>query len=222
MSVASNNELIYGHRAAFLARARSHSDELFRLVRPDAIYERPIPERHRIIFYVGHLEAFDFNLICCDLHQMDSFNPEWDRLFAFGIDPTHGSLPDDVPDDWPDQEDVRRYNTRLRQTVDSCLNSDSAEGRLRFWVAIEHRLMHVETLAYMLHWLPFEQKVRQAVPMDLPDQAPSTRQVDIPEGEATLGAKTSEEFPFGWDNEFDAHTVHVPAFAIDDFPVTNT
>jgi len=26
---------------------------------------------------------------------------------------------------------------------------------------------------------------------------------------------------FGWDNEFDAHTVHVPAFEIDTLPVTN-
>ncbi len=33
------------------------------LVRPEAFYERPVPERHRIIFYVGHLEAFDWNLI---------------------------------------------------------------------------------------------------------------------------------------------------------------
>ena len=37
-----------------LALAREQTDELFRLVRPDALYERPIPERHRIIFYLGH------------------------------------------------------------------------------------------------------------------------------------------------------------------------
>ena len=28
-------------------------------------------------------------------------------------------------------------------------------------VAIEHRLMHAETLAYMLHQLPFDNKVRK-------------------------------------------------------------
>ena len=42
----------------FLADARRQTDRLFDLVRPDALYERPIPERHRIIFYLGHLEAF--------------------------------------------------------------------------------------------------------------------------------------------------------------------
>ena len=46
-----------------LAEARAVTDDLFRIVRTDALYDRPIPERHRIVFYIGHLEAFDWNLI---------------------------------------------------------------------------------------------------------------------------------------------------------------
>ncbi len=46
-----------------MSDARRRSDALFSLVRPGSLYERPIPERHRIIFYVGHLEAFDWNLL---------------------------------------------------------------------------------------------------------------------------------------------------------------
>ena len=48
---------------ARLAESRSVTDDLFRMVRTDALYDRPIPERHRIVFYIGHLEAFDWNLI---------------------------------------------------------------------------------------------------------------------------------------------------------------
>ena len=33
-----------------LTEARAQSDALFGLVRPEALYERPVPERHRIIF----------------------------------------------------------------------------------------------------------------------------------------------------------------------------
>ena len=51
------------HLAQALAHARAATDALFGLVRPEAFYERPVPERHRIIFYFGHLEAFDWNLI---------------------------------------------------------------------------------------------------------------------------------------------------------------
>ena len=46
-----------------LADARTRTDELFGIVREESMYDRPIAERHRIIFYVGHLEAFDWNLL---------------------------------------------------------------------------------------------------------------------------------------------------------------
>jgi len=48
-----------------LINARARTDEVFRVVREEAMYDRPIPERHRIIFYVGHVEAFDWNLLGC-------------------------------------------------------------------------------------------------------------------------------------------------------------
>jgi hypothetical protein len=51
------------HLAHALTHARAGTDALFGLVRPEAFYEGPVPERHRIIFYFGHLEAYDWNLI---------------------------------------------------------------------------------------------------------------------------------------------------------------
>ena len=44
------------------------------------------------IFYFGHLEAFDWNLIR-QAAGVPSFHPEFDQLFAFGIDPKPGQLP---------------------------------------------------------------------------------------------------------------------------------
>src|ERR1043166_4150810 len=75
-----------------LQAARTRTDELFKLIRPEALYQRPIPERHRIVFYLGHLETFDWNLICAGLFEMKSMHQTFDRLFAFGIDPTQGNL----------------------------------------------------------------------------------------------------------------------------------
>ena len=49
--------------SARLDDARARTDELFAIVRNESMYDRPISERHRIIFYVGHLEAFDWNLL---------------------------------------------------------------------------------------------------------------------------------------------------------------
>jgi len=44
--------------------------------------------------------------------------------------------------------------------------------------------------------------------------------IEIPAGVATLGLRRSQE-TFGWDNEYEAHAVDVPAFAVDQYKVTN-
>ena len=44
--------------------------------------------------------------------------------------------------------------------------------------------------------------------------------IEIPAGAATLGLPRGAE-TFGWDNEYEAHAVHVPAFEIDQYEVTN-
>ena len=88
-------------------------------------------------------------------------------------------------------------------------------------VAIEHRLMHAETLAYMLHQLPFDQKVRKPRLPELVVRPVEPRMIEIPAGDATLGLSRCQTNAFGWDNEYEAHAVAVPAFSIDQYEVTN-
>src|SRR5260370_1456081 len=97
-----------------LINARKRTDDVFRIVREDALYDRPIAERHRIIFYIGHVEAFDWNLLAQRAFGLQSFHPSFDQLFAFGIDPVGGGLPTDKPSDWPSREEVDHYNQQLR------------------------------------------------------------------------------------------------------------
>src|SRR5919199_1766026 len=91
--------------AARIRSARAFTDELFTLIDDQTLYERPVPERHRLIFYLGHLEAFDWNQVCRGALGMPSFHSEFDRLFEFGIDPEPGSATADVPADWPSVAD---------------------------------------------------------------------------------------------------------------------
>src|SRR2546427_11880933 len=96
--------------ASRLAEARARTDEIFSVLNPDSLYERPIPERHRLIFYLGHLEAFGWNLIAQWALSAPAFHAEFDRLFAFGIDPDESGLPHDQPGDWPARPRSVRYN----------------------------------------------------------------------------------------------------------------
>jgi iron(II)-dependent oxidoreductase len=232
MPTMQSDVAIRGSLVERVVDARRRSDALFGIVQADALFDRPIPERHRIIFYVGHLEAFDWNLLHGSLPGLKTFHPEFDRLFAFGIDPVNGGLPTDQPSDWPSLKNVRDYVMRIRHALDEKLELgnerwDAAGGgrdgfsqETLLDVAIEHRLMHVETLAYMLHQLPLDRKIRQGVEVAPTIQAVTSRMVDIPSGTATLGLPR-DGASFGWDNEYEAHEVNVPAFDVDQYKVTN-
>src|SRR5581483_668365 len=139
-----------------------------------------------------------------------------DRLFAFGIDPPPGQLPQDTPSDWPSLAEVERYNERTRAEIDEMLE-DVPEQLLH--VAVEHRLMHAETFAYILHNLAYERKLAPPVAAPAGGDPPEERFVAIPAGEASLGLQ--ERDAFGWDNEFSGHSVQVPAFSIARNKVSN-
>src|SRR5580698_8466381 len=186
--------------------ARAQSDALFGIVDNEAIYDRPIPERHRIIFYLGHVEAFDWNLLAQRAFGLQTKQRTFDDLFAFGIDPVGGRLPSDKPSDWPKREEVEHYNRRLRNALE---------------VAIEHRLMHAETLAYMLHRLPTERKIRGPIAPTSGTTRSKSRLVEIPAGRVTLGLKHVTGDEFGWDNELEAQEADVAEFAIESGNVTN-
>jgi gamma-glutamyl hercynylcysteine S-oxide synthase len=212
-----------------VSNARQKSDSLFEIVRPEALYDRPISERHRIIFYIGHLEAFDWNLLHENVFGLRSFQPEFDRLFAFGIDPVGGGLPIDQPTDWPSLERVREYVSRIRVSLDEKLAVAITDDRYQrdgfsldtlLNVAIEHRLMHVETLAYMLHQLPFSRKFPQPASAPVLTSPLKISMASIPGGRIHLGL-SRQSGEFGWDNEFEAHTAEVPAFEIDRCMVSN-
>ncbi|MEW9581920.1 SUMF1/EgtB/PvdO family nonheme iron enzyme [Paraburkholderia sp. DGU8] len=218
-----------------LIDARQVTDALFAIVKPEFLYERPIRERHRIVFYIGHLEAFDRNLFDRRVCELSAFSPELDQLFAFGIDPVDGGFPTDQPHDWPSLDTIREYASRARAQIDHALNGlanaaqlghDGAQagGSAQLLnVAIEHRLMHAETLAYMLHQLPLAQKVtdlREDV-MTRPERREGlSSMVSVPAGATVLGM-SRDGGRFGWDNEFDELHIDVPAFEIDRYMVTN-
>ena len=204
--------------------ARAETDALFDLVEPEFLFERPISERHRLAFYIGHLEAFDWNLLGARL-GLSSDREALDKLFAFGIDPVDGELPSDQPSDWPPLDTFHRYRGQVRAELDAALHSDELEASpdrtdQLLHVAIEHRQMHAETLSYLLHRLPFHTKRGSTKRRNRVARAFAPQTVRVPAGITNLGLSNSSG-EYGWDNEFAAHTVDVPAFVIDKYKVTN-
>ena len=60
--------------------------------------------------------------------------------------------------------------------------------------------MHAETLAYMLHQLPFDRKLwKPQAPASTPVPVRAAM-VEIPGGRARLGIPRDDSRRFGWDN----------------------
>jgi gamma-glutamyl hercynylcysteine S-oxide synthase len=204
-----------------LADARAWSDCLFRALPPACWYDRPVPERHRLIFYLGHVEAFDWNLIGRRGLELPSFHPEFDHLFAFGIDPCAGQATRDEPSDWPKPEEVRRYVQQVRHRLDDHL---SDVPPLLLDVATEHRLMHVETFTYLMHNLSDPVLLPpRTLPSGVGPSSCHDAMIEIPAGTVRLGRRRTGEGAerFGWDNEFEEQVVQVPGFAISQYKITN-
>ena len=217
-----------------LTEAWARTDRIFEILGPGSWLAQPIALRHPFIFYLGHLPAFAWNHVGGELLGRPAFNPAFDELFSRGIDPdvddpTHCHDHPDVPAAWPAVPEVLAYRDRVRAAL---LDAGAAvadraathlmarEGRV-FAMVAEHELMHQETLLYMIQRLPLPQKVRPSwvPPLVLGPGCPAGK-IEIPAGPVTLGARF-DELPFGWDNEFSASEVPVPAFRIDGTPVTN-
>jgi ergothioneine biosynthesis protein EgtB len=209
-------------------KTRERSQRLFDLLAPEAYYARPIALRNPIVFYEGHLAAFTFNTLVKRAIGEPGIDADLERLFARGIDP-EGEDAATRPARWPTRDQVRAFVDEAdRRVLDALLTARIEQPghpllhrAQAVYAVLEHEVMHQETLLYMWHQIPYAQK---RPPMDVGvntgGRPPQAETIAVPAGHATLGAK-SGEIPFGWDNEFEAVDVEVPAFAIDRYNVTN-
>jgi ergothioneine biosynthesis protein EgtB len=202
-----------------LEAAWERSDELFATLCEEALGQRPIRLRQPFVFYLGHLPAFAWNHLGRRRLGKPAFKPDFDDLFARGIDPPDTSDGPAEAEAWPAVAEVLDYRDRIREALRPLLD----DGRLEqtALMVLEHELMHHETLLYMVLRLDHAwKKAPRAAKPTLAPSPESGRIVRIPSGVARLGA-SRRSLPFGWDNEFPACEVDVEAFSIDATPVRN-
>lgn len=203
------------------------------MVSEEAYYSRPIALRHPIVFYEGHLPAFSFNTLVKRGLGHPSIDVRLETVFARGIDPheldarAYGG--GDERARWPRRDDVQRFAAEADRHVLDALEHgdldwpghpllDRAEAA---FAILEHEAMHQETLLYMWHRLPLDQKRRPAGYVPVVDgPVPPAEWIYIPPGRATLGLNRDEHV-FGWDNEQPATVADVPEFSLERHNVTN-
>ncbi len=214
-------------------RNRERAAQLFGLIADEAYYSRPIALRNPIVFYQGHIPAFSFNTLVKQGLGRPSIDARLEQLFARGIDPHEGSsnvrARGNEADQWPSRDEVDAFCAEADRQVRAALAEQDQVGAAALpperveaaHCILEHEATHLETLMYMWHQLPLEQKRRPAGYRPLIEGAPPAQAwVDIPPGLATLGIEPGVE-PFAWDNEMPGCVAQVPAFRIQQHNVSN-
>ena len=213
-----------GRCREWFAKNRRRSRAWFDLLREDAYRARPIALRHPVVFYEGHVPAFNVNTLVKRGLGLPGVDAALEDLFERGIDPAEDAADTaSAPTAWPERDAVLAFAAGCDAAVEAAFAHPDVlrDGGLALFTILEHEAMHHETLLYMYQRLPAAAKRRpNGYRPDVGGDPPPARAVAVPAGTATLGVD-ADAVPFAWDNEMPTLRVEVPAFEVDVYDVTN-
>lgn len=195
----------------------------------DAFYQRPETLRHPLIFYYGHTATFYINKLILAKHITHRVNPEFESLFAIGVDEMSWDDLDEKHYVWPAVNDVRAYRAQVRERVSDYIRSmdfsmpiDWQSAAWPVLMGIEHEGIHLETSSVLIRQLPlsYVRQHEQWQPCGEHGDAPVNQLVDIPGGEVQLGKPFDAPY-YGWDNEYGEHRAKVRTFKASQYLVSN-
>jgi DinB superfamily len=192
---------------------RRRTRQIFDLIAPEAFDMRPIPLRHPLRFYEGHLASFNSGMLLQSSFVKNDPQPELTKFFARGVDPLDTSAADKLTiRQWPERARVADYIAGVDNEMTRAFEWEIDPIYLH--TAVEHEEMHQETLMYLIHRVPYDLKRKPAtIGSERGKNLSSASWIQMEAGIAELGADP-REVPFGWDNEFPKMRVEVAAFEI--------
>ncbi len=206
-------------------------EQLFEVLRSDeAYYVKPIPLRHPLIFYFGHTATFFINKLVLAGLLEQRINPQFESMFAIGVDEMSWDDLSDARYDWPSVDAVRDYRRQVRAAVDREIRGKTLNLPITWehpwWIilmGIEHERIHLETSSVLIrqHQLKYVQPHPAWEPCRASGPAPHNALVDIPAARFRLGRERSDPQIYGWDNEFGRHEASTAAFKASRHLVSN-
>src|SRR5262247_1806634 len=104
---------------------RTRSRMLFDLVEGDAYKTNPIPLRHVIAFYEGHLPVFSFNTLVKKALGHPGIDERYEKLFARGIDPEdEAAAQASGQDAWPERREILAYAAEADRRIIDVLENE--------------------------------------------------------------------------------------------------
>ncbi|QUJ69290.1 5-histidylcysteine sulfoxide synthase (plasmid) [Photobacterium sp. GJ3] len=205
-------------------------ESLFRLIHDDdAFYRKAEPLRHPLIFYFGHTAVFYINKLKLGKYIEQRLNPQFESMFAIGVDEMSWDDLNEAHYDWPAVDDVRVYREQVRHAVNQFIDDmpltlpiKDADPAWVVLMGIEHERIHLETSSVIIRQLPLSDLTPS------PEWAPCTEFGPAPENQLiamsgrhlTLG-KSEDADTYGWDNEYGTQHFKIEDFKTSKYLVSN-
>ncbi|MBN2815284.1 MAG: 5-histidylcysteine sulfoxide synthase [Campylobacterales bacterium] len=205
-------------------------EKIFELLKDDSVfYKQSEPTRHPMIFYFGHTATFFINKLILMQIINERVNPEFESIFAVGVDEMAWDDVESRNYQWPQVDAVREYRSRVRKVVEELIDTLEftlpIEQNSPMWVilmGIEHERIHIETSIVLHRQMPLELvKEHDAFCISTRDnEVVKNELVLLPGKEIHLG-KQGDEGLYGWDNEYGIWQESVSDFKVSKYLVSN-
>lgn len=205
-------------------------EKIFELLGDESVfYKQSEPTRHPMIFYFGHTATFFINKLILMKIIKKRINPEFESIFAVGVDEMVWDDMGEQRYNWPRVDEVRQYRSKVKelvlQLIDTLEFTLPIEDDSPMWIilmAIEHERIHIET-SLVLHCqmpLQYTKEVEEFIACSEDNEVVKNELVAISARDIELG-KTKESNLYGWDNEYGSYKEHVSSFEVAKYLVSN-
>lgn len=205
-------------------------EKVFEVLKDDTVfYEQPEPTRHPMIFYFGHTATFFINKLINMKIINQRVNPDFESIFAVGVDEMNWDDMDSKNYKWPKVDKVREYRKKVKVLVNNLIDTVSLTLPIKddsdMWIilmGIEHERIHIETSLVLHRQIPIE-LVKDVSAFNLCKHSaknPKNEMIDIDASQVKLG-KMKEHNLYGWDNEYGEEEHEVSGFHVSKYLVSN-
>lgn len=197
------------------------SDEVF--------YHRGDPLRHVLIFYLGHTAVFYINKLFLAKIIDIRINPEFESIFAIGVDEMSWDDLNEKHYNWPTVAEVREYRDKAKQLIINVIQNSPLNLPIKwedpFWIilmGIEHERIHLETSSVLIRQLPLNEVVSSLFGKICDERgiAPKNEFLPVSGAEMKLG-KAFDHPLYGWDNEYGNYSEKVVDFKTTKYLISN-
>jgi len=205
-------------------------EKMFELFKDDSVfYKKSELTRHPMIFYFGHTATFFINKLILMKIIKQRINPEFESIFAIGVDEMNWDDLDENNYNWPNVNEVRKYRKKVKELVDKLIMSIEFSLPIRddsdMWIilmGIEHERIHIETSSVLHRQMPIE-FIKELSEFNICKEygdAPVNSMLHIKASDVLLGKSRLNNL-YGWDNEYGSYYEYVGDFQVSKYIVSN-